>query len=283
MARASKPDPAQSFARLVPPSPGLTRESVRQILTRQDLFALGFFVLLFLIFFSPAILSDHLLAPGDGALDYLPHYEMPLRLWNPYSMSGFPEFSDPQVMQWYLPRLLLSWIPGTWNFFVISAYILASWFTYLYVGSLRVPGFGALFAGTALGLCGFLMAHLGHTSIIHAAGWIPGLLWAAEELALTLRLRWVLVGALALSQSVLAGHPQIALYGLTLVAAYITVRGLSVERRAAFFKRSMAMLLLGFMLTAVQMVSTAAIASATTREHLNFVQFSSYSLSIYKL
>src|SRR4051794_7071200 len=91
-------------------------------LARQHIAALIFYSLLYFAFFSPAIFSDRLLAPNDGFLYYLPHYEMPLRLWNPYSMTGFPEFGDPQIMIWYLPRLLLSLIPGSWNLFVISAY-----------------------------------------------------------------------------------------------------------------------------------------------------------------
>src|ERR1700675_1774451 len=105
----------------LPPS-----EDQRRFSSRQSLLVFLFFCIVFAAFFAPVTTSNGLLAPGDGKLYYLPHYQMPFTLWNPFAMTGFPEVADPQTMKWYAPNLLLSWIPGSWNAFVIAAYVLAS-------------------------------------------------------------------------------------------------------------------------------------------------------------
>jgi hypothetical protein len=251
---------------------------------RQHALALIFFIALFSAFYSPAILEKRLLAPGDGWLYYLPHYEMPHTLWDPDLMTGFPEMADPQVMNWYAPARLLSPIPGSWNCFVISAYILASWFTYLYVWRVTRDAFAAMIGGVVYGLSGFIVAHLGHTAIIHAAAWIPGILLAAEELTRAVRVRWILIGGVIGSQCILAGHPQIALYGWALAGAYIVAEGIAAHKgRLLQIGMSAAMIVLALMLVAVQIFATATLAAATPRSRLTFEEFSQASLSVYQL
>jgi len=250
---------------------------------RQHLLAFLFFCLLFAAFFAPVTLSHRLLAPGDGTAYYLPHYLMPLTLWNPNAMTGFPEIADPQTMKWYAPSILLSWIPGSWNVFVIAAYVLASFFTYLYVRALTAEGFAAVAAGLVFGLCGFMVARLGLTTVIHTAAWVPCMLWVAEEFKRGFRFRWVLIGGLAGCESILAGHPQIALYGFALTGAYVAFRAFSAQqgwlRYAGANAGAMA---LAVMLSCVQTLSTASFARLTTRDRLTFDQFSQGSLSIYQ-
>jgi hypothetical protein len=251
---------------------------------RQHFWALIFFVALFSAFYSPAMLEKRLLAPGDGTLYYMPHYEMPHTLWDPDLMTGFPEMADPQVMYWYAPARLLSVIPGSWNWFVISAYILASWFTYLYIREVTRDGFAAMIGGVLYGLSGFMVAHLGHTTIIHAAAWIPGILLAAEELTRGVRVRWILIGGVIASQCILAGHPQITLYGLTLAGAYIVIGGIAARKgRLLQIGMSVAMIVLALVLSAIQIFATGTLAAITPRARLSFEEFSGYSLSAYHL
>ena len=260
-----------------------TSEDQNRFVIRQHVLAFLFFCIVFAVLFAPATLSGRQLAPGDGSLYYLPHYLMPFTLWNPYAMTGFPEAADPQTMKWYAPNILLSWIPGSWNVFVIAAYVLASWFTYLYVRALTAEGFAAVSAGLVFGLCGFMVGHLGHASIIHTAAWIPCMLWAAEELTRGFRFRWVLIGGVASCESILAGHPQIALYGFALAGVYTAFRAFSARqgwlRYAGANAGAMA---LALMLSCVQTLSTASFAALTLRQRLTFEQFSEYSLSIYE-
>ncbi|HVP49152.1 MAG TPA: hypothetical protein VMT32_21310 [Bryobacteraceae bacterium] len=255
----------------------------RRLALRQHVLAFLFFCVLFAVFFAPATLSHLLLAPGDGTLYYLPHYLMPFTLWNPYAMTGFPEAADPQTMQWYAPKILLSWIPGSWNAFVIAAYVLASFFTYLYVRALTAEGFAAVAAGLVFGLCGFMVARLGLTTVIHTAAWVPCMLWVAEEFKRGFRFRWVLIGGIVGCESILAGHPQIALYGFALTGAYVAFRAFSAQqgwlRYAGANAGAMA---LALMLSCVQTLSTVSFTRLTTRDRLTFAQFSEGSRSIYQ-
>src|SRR5438552_17149257 len=89
--------------------------------------------LLYTLFFAPVLFTGRLLAPGDASDLSLPHYLVPHTLWTPLLFAGFPAMADPQVMTWYPPAVLLSGVPGSFNAFVVSAYVLASCFTYGYV------------------------------------------------------------------------------------------------------------------------------------------------------
>ena len=75
----------------------------------------------------------------------------------------------------------------------------------------------------------------------------------AEQLARSLRVRWIVLGGVAAAQCILAGHPQIALYALALTGAYFVFRALQIEKgRAAYFGAFLSMMVLALMLTAVQ-------------------------------
>jgi hypothetical protein len=245
---------------------------------RGHLFALAFFGCLYAAFFAPATLAGRFLAPGDGTLYYLPHFRMPLSIWDPNSITGFPSFADPQLMTWYLPALL-SRVTGSWNLLVLSAYVLGSWFTYRYLRVLTGHAYAAVVGGLVFGLSGFMMLHLGHATVIHVAAWIPGLLWAVEEMAQSLRIRWVLIGGVIGSQCILGGHPQIVLYGWTLAIAYALFRAAYTVRVRRYLVAVAAMVVLAAMLSAAQTIPTAAFSSLTTRTRMSFEDFSTYSLS----
>jgi len=251
---------------------------------RPHALALLFYIALFTVFFAPVVFSGRQLAPGDAEVFYLPHYRVPPSLWNPDSMTGFPETADPQVMTWYLPAMLLSRLGMPWNIFLILAYVLAAWFTYLYLNALTGQKYAALAGGVVFSLSGFMVSHLGHTAMIHTAAWIPGLLWVLEEMAQEFRVRWVLIGGFIGSQCVLAGHPQIMLYGAALAGAYVVFRICVLDGyRARYFVGAAAMALLALTLSAPQLMATKEFAPMTLRARLSFEAFGSYSLSPFQL
>jgi hypothetical protein len=164
------------------------------------------------------------------------------------------------------------------------AYVLASWFTYLYVRTIAADGLAAVAAGLFFGMSGFLMAHLGHATMVHAAAWTPCILWAFEELWHRLRLRWILVGAAATSQCILAGHPQIALYGLAVASAYAALRMiLRSERKLRYGCAVLSTLVLGVLLCSIQIFSTATLSRMTPRVSMSFAEFGEYSLEPFQL
>jgi hypothetical protein len=233
--------------------------------TLHALAVLAGYTLLFVLFFAPVLFSDYLLAPGDGILYFLPNFYARRVLWDASVWGGFPAVGDSQLMMWYPPALVFSFLKS-WNAFLLSAYVLAASFTYAYCYTLTRSRFAATIGGICYGMCGFIVAHLGHAALIHAAAWLPLFILSLEQLARRTGVRrrensgveqrenlndarrddlnddargedagslrragaggfWYAVGAASVACAALAGHPQIFVYMLALGGAYALVRG----------------------------------------------------------
>jgi len=245
---------------------------------------LAFFSILYTLFFSPVLFSDKLLAPGDGIIYYVPAFYSVKTLWTDLILSGFPVAADPQVETWYPVSLILSLIPNSWNAFVLSAYVLASCFTYGYVYSLTNSRLAGLISGISYGMSGFMVAHLGHTTIVHAAAWMPLLIWAAERLRYRLSPMWLLVGTCAVTCSILAGHPQISVYGIGVSVAYVLLLGWSIPvSRWKYYGAYLVVIILGVSLAAIQIVPTAELGGLGLRAKMTFDEFVSFSLPLWQI
>ncbi len=182
-------------------------------------------------------------------------------------------------MAWYPVALLFALIPGSFNAFVVSAYVLASSFAYGYVYTLTGSRLGALVGGITYGMSGFFMVHLGHTMMIHSVAWIPLVIWALEKLRTRPHGGWVAALAVAVGFSALAGHPQVFLYMLLLAAGYALFRGWGTPggwRR--YYGLSLAGGALGVCLGAVMFLPALELSEESVRSRLNFSQFAEYSL-----
>jgi hypothetical protein len=238
---------------------------------------------LFILFFSPVLFSGYLLAPGEGFIYYLPNFYAERSLWDPLVWGGFPVAADPQPMTWYPLAILFSFFQDSWNGFVLSAYVLSSCFTYGYVYSMTRSCFASALSGTVFGMSGFMMAHLGHTSMVHTAAWMPLVLWTLEELRHKFSVRWFVLSAFAIGCSSLAGHPQIFLYTIGLSAAQVFILGWrSAKGRLRYYGVFLASILLGEGLAAVQLLPAAELANYGLRAQLSFAEFISYSLPSYQ-
>jgi hypothetical protein len=114
----------------------------------------------FSIFFFPVIVRGHVLGPGDGLVFYYPAFERGFSLWSQFIFAGFPTALDPQFLTWYPVRL----VARNFNAFVISAYVLAGFFTYVLAWRMTADSLASLVAGLVYACGGFMIAHLGHTS-----------------------------------------------------------------------------------------------------------------------
>ena len=152
-------------------------------------------VLLFAALFSPVWLGGGLLGTTDAILYYYPSYVTRQFGWTSLLYSGYPVQGDPQSMFWYPVALLGSAIPGSWNAFVISGYVLAASFAYGYAYRITRSRLGAAVAGITYGMSGFAIAHLDHVSMLHAIAWLPLWIWALEELRRAEAVFWLPIGA----------------------------------------------------------------------------------------
>ena len=232
---------------------------------------------LYILFFAPVLFNGRLLGAGD-LIYYLPNFIRGTALWDPLLLGGFPVAADPQAMTWY-PLSMLFAARGSWNGFVVSAYVLGSCFAYGYVYTLTGSRLAAAVSGTVYGMSGFLMASLGHATIVHAAAWMPLLIWAVEGLAGGSKMLWPVVGTVAVACCVLSGHPQISVYTLGLGAFYTLIRCWCVPAgRARLCGLYTMIVALGLGVAALQLLPAAELARLSLRSEMTFTDFVSYSL-----
>src|SRR4030095_157896 len=117
------------------------------------------FLLFYYICLSPELVKGKLLAPGDGIIFYYP-VTRDWSLWVDKILSGHPALGDPQYILWYPLR----WLGLSYNSLVISAYVLASFFTFGFVWQLTANIWAGIFAGLVFCLRGAISGACGDVS-----------------------------------------------------------------------------------------------------------------------
>ena len=247
---------------------------------RLSVFVILFYSLLFLAFFSPTVFGGRLLAiGGDGLYIHLPNFYSSKVLWDAMTFGGFPMMADPEAAAWYPPAVLLSLLPGTWNVFIILAYVAASSFMCGYVYTITKSRMAALVSGIVFSMSGFMMAQLGNAVIIHSTAWVPLIIWSLEQLRRKPSARWLVIGSIGVALSLLGGQPQIFFYAAILSVAYAIMRGWAAPTgRWRYYLASLLMLVLGTGLASVQIVPTSELLKQSLRAGYSFKDFVSYSL-----
>jgi hypothetical protein len=236
-----------------------------------------FFCAFFAVYFSPVWWTGALLAPGDAAISYFPLFHQPWGLISDRLLLGYPVGADLQVQANYPLKLLLP----TYNAFVISAYVVMAVGTYAFLAAYAESRVGALLGAIVAASGGFMIAHLGHATIIHAACWIPWLMWSLH--CGSQRLNWaaVCVGALAVCLSLLGGHPQISIIGFGFAAVFWIFLCLlaRIEHRpmGGIVRHGACVFALGLMLSAISVVPFAELATQGVRAGWSFADFDTYS------
>ncbi|MDT7541203.1 MAG: hypothetical protein QOE33_1107 [Acidobacteriota bacterium] len=276
-AATATPQPAREHARAL--SHADTRVGHHRRAALHAVAVLGFYTLVFTIFFSPVIFSQHILAPGDGFNFHAPFFYAGRTLWQPLLWGGYPLAADPQAMAFYPVALLFSLVPRSYDAFVVSAYVLAAAFAYGYAFRLTRSTFAALAGGLIYGMCGFLSAQLGHVSLVHTAAWAPAIFWSLEELRRRVSAFWFAACACGVACAGLAGHFQIFTYALGLALLYtLALGGLTNARGLRRIALMLSSLALGVAACAVQLLPTYELTQQGQRVRMSFAEFVSFSL-----
>jgi|GEM_PF-841247 len=161
-----------------------------------------------------------------------------LPLWNPYQLAGMPLLGDVQVAVYYLPNLALDLLYlgrdlpyQAFEGLVIAHYMLGALLFYGYLRNLGLSAAPALIGAIAFQFNGFFVGHRGHYNMFGVVVWIPGVLWmfdrAWAQPGYTRRaIMWTALAGLTLSQMVMAGHPQLTMYGVLFILTYFGYRWL---------------------------------------------------------
>jgi len=217
------------------------------------------------------------------ALSRVKAFELPL--WNPHILGGEAFHANPQVGIFYPPTYLL--LPfhseGRVSYLALEAYQLlhqafAGVGMLFLMRSLGAGTMGALAAAVVFMFTGFFTTP-GHQAIVLTASFLPWVLLAIRRLFVRkTALRSVLL-ALAVAMMLLAGHPQVAYYGLILACAFALFEG---GLRASLV-RFLPALLLGIGVAFVQLLPTYDLASESSRVELGYEYSTSFGFSPYFL
>lgn len=255
-------------------------------LVTHPLLILLFFSTLYTLFFSPVIFSGRLLGPTDAIVQGLPAFYSPRTLWTNLLFSGYPVAADPQVQTWYPISLIFSLIPDSWNAFIISAYVMASCFTYAYVYQLTNSKLSALISGLSYGMSAALVDRLVFVNMVHTVAWLPLVLWGLENLnAATNKNKWILVTAISISFMFLAGHPQSFVYGMAVIITYMFAYVFAVRfkyTKKASLKHLVNFIYVGTLsicIVAIALIPQLELAKNSVRANMPFSGFITGSLN----
>ena len=244
------------------------------------------------IFFHSAFTGDVILAPGDGWTQnfgvrvligqMIAAGEWPL--WNPYIFGGTPLLASIYPGAIYPPNWLFAiFKPATaMNLVVVTTYHIALIGTYLFARRIGNTRAASLIAAMSFAFGGYLVSHLGHTSRIAAAAWLPWIMLAVEELYLEARWRWVVLGSFFIALQLFAGEPQMNCYTLILAALYwifsLAGRNVVPSTRRRFVFASMSMAIGGALFSMLQYQPSRELLNLGERAKIPFEYFAGGSL-----
>jgi hypothetical protein len=263
---------------------------------KPDGIAIGLLLALAALYFLPALIAGNsriLSLEGTDIWNqyfYWRHFgfnallrgEIPL--WNPYIFSGTPYVAGIQSAVFYPLNIIYLFFHTAFaiNLSIALHCFLASFFTFLfarYLG-LRPPSSFLSAITFAYGAPYFLHIFPGHLSNLSTMPWLPALFLSLESFLRNKRLKYVLLGGVALALQVFAGHPQYLFYSMIAVAFYFAIcLWLREElRQKRYLLGGFALLLLtGFALSAVQLGPTLELIRLSARESLSYEWVSIFS------
>jgi O-antigen/teichoic acid export membrane protein len=205
-------------------------------------------------------------------------------LWNPHLFGGAPFLASGQHSALYPLSALFYVLPLTraYGLFTVLQLWLAGVTMYIFGRVLRLGRFPALIAGLTYQLSAFFLVSVVFTMIIAAAAWLP-LLLAVIEMIIRKQedkgagpfvpIVYVILGAIALGVHILAGHPEILVYTLLVMALYTLVRLLLLWRKVGSWKPALRLGLwlafmvgLGLGLGSVQLIPLLELVTQNFRE-----------------
>ncbi len=210
--------------------------------------------------------------------------EREVPLWNPYLFAGVPFLAAGQHSALYPPSSLFYFLPLTraYGLFTVLQLWLAGAFMYTFGRVLRMGRLPALIAGITYQLSAFFLVSVVFTMIIAAAVWLPLLLAVVEIIVRKqeekgtgpfVPIVYVVLGALGLGMHILAGHPEILVYTLLVMAYYALFRLILLWRRVGSWQPALRlggwlalMVGLGLGIGSVQLIPLLELVTRSFRE-----------------
>lgn len=152
-------------------------------------------------------------------------------LWNPYAFSGYPLLANVQSAVFY-PLNILFFIFDSkvaWIIYVLSQPIFAFMFMYLFIRSLSLSKYAALFCGLSFGFIGYMATWFEWGVVGHSALWLPLILFGITKYFKNKSPTFLTISSIGLTCSLLAGHIQTTTYVGIVAISYYTFCAFSKE------------------------------------------------------
>lgn len=161
------------------------------------------------------------------AIDSYRKLELPL--WNPYEMSGKPLMGNLQGGVFYPLNIVFAIQPFalSWTIFIILQSLLAGFFMYVYLKSLKLTKASSLLGSVSFMFSSFAVVWLEWGNIVHIILWLPVILLSIDKLIYAKRkhlLIWSGIYIFSVLSSFFAGHIQIFFYVISLSLLYFVTR-----------------------------------------------------------
>jgi len=257
-----------------------------------------------LLLFWRVLLAGQVFFWHDVTVAYMPlrklaqeaiqHGHLPV--WTMKLGCGFPLLAEGQCATFY-PLHIIAYLGlpyyHTYSLMVYLHCLMAAVFAALLGRKLNLGWPAAAFCGLVYGFSGYFVSKVLFITVLESGAWLPLILYFIIAGLDSADYRYFLGGALALSLSILGGHPQIVFYELLAVVILLITyllrsrAGLVRKRLIRLSIAAMVIVGLGTGLAAVQLVPTAALArfaqrhAQRTPEDLRVLGMSARNLAYY--
>lgn len=182
-------------------------------------------------------------------------------LWNPYTFSGQPLIANFQSSAFYPLNIFyyLTDAKNAWILLIVSQPFLGGLFMYIAIRSFKVSQTASLFGAITFMFSSYLITWMENGNITHSYIWLPLIFYSINKYYENSKLRYLIIIILSLGLSILAGHPQTAIYLFMATLLFWVFK--SIVKKDKFVKNLFIIFLLFILagtLSAIQIFPTAS-------------------------
>lgn len=223
-------------------------EKLSKSSTFKEILIFLLFSFLVCLFFPELIFLKKIPNGGDVNVQFYPQFyffstslkQKTFPLWNPYIFAGFPAFADPQSGFCYPIHLILFGLLNIEIAFGLDLavhFLLAGWFTYLYLREIGINRAGAVLSGICYMFSSFLVPKILLPPLLFSSVYLPFSMLAVERICKSSNfgIGNCFIAVIAFSLLLLSGYPQyvVTIFLISLIYALCRIFQLSfvVEKK----------------------------------------------------
>jgi len=160
-----------------------------------------------------------------------------ITFWNPYNFSGNPHFANLQSGTFYLVNVLFFLMPFLlgWTIYIILQPILAALFTYIFLRDISLSKTASVYGGITFAFSAFMVVWLQWGVFGHAILWLPLVLFLINRFISKPSSIKMLFLTVVLTQSILAGYIQLAIYLYIFSLSFVLFKFLTEKNKRSCF------------------------------------------------